>query len=119
MGLVTELRRNLIHNMKRRRALLAISQMELADRADISAGYVGEVEMGRKFPSPEILERIAKALGVRPYRLLMGAEDVADAAGADAVYDAADKIKERIDRDLEELMRSLDPAARPKKGERR
>jgi transcriptional regulator with XRE-family HTH domain len=106
--------------MKRRRDLLAISQMDLAERAEISAGYVGEVELGRKYPSPEILVRIAAALGVKPYRLLMGPDDVADAAGADAVYDAAGKIRDRINANLDELMLSLDPdsGSRPKKAAR-
>ncbi len=102
--------------MKRRRRLLAISQMQLAERAEISAGYVGEVELGRKYPSPEILMRIASALGVRPYRLLMGPDDVADAAGADAVYDAAGKIRDRIAANLDELMLSLDPDSPKKPG---
>jgi len=109
MGTVSELHRSLVLNIKRRRAQLAISQMELAERAGISAGYVGEIEMGRKFPTPEVLERIALALEVRPFRLVMSPEDVADSAGADAIYDAAGKIRERIERDLDELMQDLNP----------
>jgi transcriptional regulator with XRE-family HTH domain len=99
--------------MKRRRATLAISQMELAERAGISAGYVGEVEMGRKYPSPEILERIASALKVRPYRLLMSDEDVADAVGQDAVYEAATRLKQRLGEELDDLVREIAPAATP------
>jgi transcriptional regulator with XRE-family HTH domain len=95
--------------MKRYRAVLAISQMELAERAGISPGYVGEVEMGRKYPSPEILERIAKALGVRPYRLAMSEEDATEAAGSDAVYDTAGRLKARLERELESFVRDLHP----------
>jgi transcriptional regulator with XRE-family HTH domain len=95
--------------MKRQRAQLAISQMELAERAGISAGYVGEIEMGRKFPTPEVLERLADALEVRPFRLLMSPDDVADSAGLDAVYDAAGRIRERLEQDLDEFMKDLKP----------
>lgn len=109
MGPVSELHRSLVFNVKRRRAQLAISQMELAERAGISSGYVGEIEMGRKFPTPDVLERLAEALEVRPFRLLMSPEDVADSAGADALYDAAGKIRERLDRELDELMQDLNP----------
>ena len=114
-GRVTELHRNLIRSMKRRRSFLAISQMELAERAGISPGYVGEVEMGRKYPSPDILERIAAALEVRPYRLLMSDEDVADAAGQDAVYEAADRLKQRLSEGLDELVSGLAAPASPRR----
>ena len=93
--LVTELHRLLVRNMKRYRTLLGITQAELAERAGISVGYVGEVEMGRKFPSPGKFEGIARALELRPFRLLMGPEDVTDAMGPDAVYETAEKLKAR------------------------
>jgi transcriptional regulator with XRE-family HTH domain len=103
--------------MKRRRAKLAISQMELAERAGISPGYVGEVEMGRKFPSPEILERIASALGIRPYRLFMSDADAAAAAGPEAVYEAADRIKQRLGEGIDDMVRDISPlGGRPPKG---
>jgi transcriptional regulator with XRE-family HTH domain len=101
---VTELHRILIENMKRRRADLGISQMELASRAELSSGYVGEIEMGRKFPAPEVLERISLALGQRPFRLLMSREDVAEWLGGEAYYAAAEAIRERFKRDIDEVL---------------
>lgn len=108
-----EIHRNLVRNMKLHRKLLGISQMELAERAGISAGFVGEIEMGRKFPSGENLERIAKALGLKTYRLLMGPEDLTDALGPDAVYETAGRIKERLDRELDNIVRGMDPRNKP------
>ncbi|MDA8424621.1 MAG: helix-turn-helix transcriptional regulator [Treponema sp.] len=104
---MTELHKNLVYNMKRLREDLAITQMELAERAEISSGYVGEIEMGRKYPTPEVLERLAEALEVRPFRLLMSPGDVADSAGADALYDAAGMIRDNIDQNLDSLMKGL------------
>ncbi len=110
-----EIHRNLVRNMKLHRRLLGISQMELAERAGISPGFVGEIEMGRKFPSGEKLEKIAKALGLKPYKLLMGPEDFADALGPEATYDAADRIKKRLEKELDEIVRGMDPRkGRPK-----
>lgn len=106
---MTELHKNLVHNMKRLRDKLDITQAELAERAEISSGYVGEIEMGHKFPTPEVLERLAEALEVRPFRLLMSPEDVADAAGVDALYDAADMIRDKLDRNLDDLLEDLRP----------
>lgn len=95
--------------MKLHRKLLGISQMELAERAGISAGFIGEIEMGRKFPSGENLERIAAALGVKPYRLLMGPEDLIDALGPEAVYETADRIKKRLEKELDDIVRGMEP----------
>jgi transcriptional regulator with XRE-family HTH domain len=106
---VTELHRLLVRNMKRYRVLIGITQAELAERAGISVGYVGEVEMGRKFPSPEKLEAIARVLELRPFRLLMGPEDVTDAMGPDAVYETAEKLKKLITEGIDDFVREADP----------
>jgi len=95
--------------MKRLRLLLGISQAELARRAGLSPGYVGEVETGRKFPSPERLEAIALALDVRAFRLLMGPEDVTDALGPDAAYETAERLRKRLDVEIEAFVRDVDP----------
>lgn len=75
----------------------------------MSVGYIGEVEIGRKFPSPEKLEAIACVLGVRPFRLLMGPDDVTDAMGPDAVYETAEKLKIRLSKEIDEFVREADP----------
>lgn len=110
---MTELHRLLVRNMKRYRILLGITQAELAERAGISVGYVGEVEMGRKFPSPEKFEGIARALELRPFRLLMGPEDVTDAMGPDAVYETAEKLKARLSKEIDEFVKEVDPDKQP------
>jgi transcriptional regulator with XRE-family HTH domain len=95
--------------MKRYRIHFGISQAELAERAGLSVGYVGEVEMARKFPSPEKLEAIAKVFEVRAFRLLMGPEDVTDAMGPDAVYETAEKLKKILYDEIDEFVRDADP----------
>ena len=42
---------------------LGISQAKLAERVDIAPNYLGLVENGKKYPSAEMVERIAAALG--------------------------------------------------------
>jgi transcriptional regulator with XRE-family HTH domain len=115
---VTELHQLLIRNMKRNRSLLGISQAELAERAGVSAGYIGEVEVGRKFPSALKLEAIARGLGLRPYRLFMGPEDLADAVGQEAVYETAERLKRRIYEEIDDFVREAEPS-RPKAPEAR
>ena len=61
---MAKIREILAQNMKIHRQKLGITQPELAERASISTNFVGMIEQKRKFPTPEILERIALALEI-------------------------------------------------------
>ena len=45
--------------------------MRLAEMLNTSTSYIGEIEINRKIPSMEMVEKIAKALGVEPFRLFI------------------------------------------------
>lgn len=62
-------------NSRRARKRLGLSQAQVAERCGCSDSFVSEVERGRKYPSAEALERIAEALNLRPYQLLLEEED--------------------------------------------
>jgi transcriptional regulator with XRE-family HTH domain len=47
-----------------------LSREVVAERADINANYLGEIERGEKWPSIEIIQRLAGALGVSPSAFL-------------------------------------------------
>lgn len=59
---MTDLRKLLAHNMKERRRTLKITQHKLAQRAETSAYYIAMIETQRKYPSPEMMQRIAAGL---------------------------------------------------------
>ena len=59
---MTNIRRLLSFNIKKRRQILGISQVNLAEKVGTSTQYIGQIEQNKKFPSPEMLERIAEAL---------------------------------------------------------
>ena len=61
---MTKLRKLLSFNIKKRRQILGISQIQLAEKIGTSTQYIGQIEQNKKFPSPEMLERIAEALEV-------------------------------------------------------
>jgi transcriptional regulator with XRE-family HTH domain len=63
------LRTILAANLRKHRRTLGISQAALAEKADISTNYVAMIELERKFPSPEMLERLAAALEIEPQEL--------------------------------------------------
>jgi len=59
---MTSLRALLAHNIRERRRVLGITQANLAEKVGTSTHYIGQIELGNKFPTPEMLERIAAAL---------------------------------------------------------
>jgi transcriptional regulator with XRE-family HTH domain len=46
-----------------------ISQARLAEICESSQAYIAEIEVGKKFPSPDMIEKIASALDVESYCL--------------------------------------------------
>jgi transcriptional regulator with XRE-family HTH domain len=58
-----------IANLKGYRKLRKISQMRLAELCNSSTGYIGEIESGKRFPSVNMIERIAQALKIESYSL--------------------------------------------------
>jgi transcriptional regulator with XRE-family HTH domain len=69
------LREVFIANLKKFRKIGRLSQMNLAEKCDTAASYIGEIEIGRKFPSIEMIEKIAGALNIEAYRLFVDETD--------------------------------------------
>ncbi|MDR2553294.1 MAG: helix-turn-helix domain-containing protein [Treponema sp.] len=61
---MTNIRDLLAKNIKKYRSVLGLSQAKLAEKVDTSTNYIGLLEIKRKFPSPEMMERLASALGI-------------------------------------------------------
>jgi transcriptional regulator with XRE-family HTH domain len=56
-----------VQNLKEFRKKEGLSQMKLAECCNIGHSYIGEIEIGRKFPSMDLIEKIAKTLRIEPY----------------------------------------------------
>ena len=56
--------------------------MKLAEFCDTSPSYIGEIEIGRKFPSVEMIEKIADILKIEPYHLFKNRME------SDSVYES-------------------------------
>jgi len=61
---MTNIRKLLAKNIKKYRKIRGFSQENLAERAKTSTTHIGMIEIGKKFPSVEMLEHIADALGI-------------------------------------------------------
>lgn len=97
------LREVFIANLKKNRKRQKISQMDLAERCDTAGSYIGEIEIGRKFPSVEMIEKIAGALNIEAYRLFV------DETGKDAdeSLDYLSTLPIRIRLDLMEQLKDI------------
>jgi transcriptional regulator with XRE-family HTH domain len=68
---MTNLRDILANNLKENRKKCGFSQAKLAEKANITTQYVAMIEVSRKFPTPEMLERLANALEIETYQLFI------------------------------------------------
>ena len=65
------LKENFIKNLKKFRKIQGISQAKLADLCVTDLSYIGQIEMGKRFPSIKLIEKIAAVLKIDAYRLFM------------------------------------------------
>jgi transcriptional regulator with XRE-family HTH domain len=56
-------------NLKKNRQICGLTQEKLAEKAGISAHYLAMVEIAKKFPSPEMLDKLAQALDINTVQL--------------------------------------------------
>jgi transcriptional regulator with XRE-family HTH domain len=68
-----DLKRAMAINVRRERYAKNLTQEELADRAALSARYLGSIERATVSASVSVLERLARALRVDPCDLIRAA----------------------------------------------
>ena len=56
-------------NLKKNRQKCGLTQEKLAEKAGISAHYLAMVEVSKKFPTPEMLDKLAQALDINTVQL--------------------------------------------------
>ena len=61
-----------ITNLKKFRKERGFSQMVLSEKCDTTSNYIGQIEMGRRIPSFEKIEKIAAALEIPYHELFVG-----------------------------------------------
>jgi len=98
---MTSIRALLANNIKKRRKVLGISQAVLAEKADTSTHHIAQIEQQNKFPSSEMLERIAKALEFDSWELFS-----AGPYSAEAIQRFQEGLKADIEERLESLFKS-------------
>ena len=66
-----DLKQIFIKNLRKFRNNRGLSQMKLAELCDTAPSYIGEIEIGRRFPSLKLIEKIGQVMEVEPYRFFI------------------------------------------------
>lgn len=75
--------------------------MALAEKCGTSASYIGEIEIGKKFPSVEMVQKFAEALDIKPYKLFMEENDI---YVANLSPQKRQKLVEKLQKSVEEII---------------
>jgi transcriptional regulator with XRE-family HTH domain len=92
------IRETLAKNLKEKRRKLGITQPALAERANLSTHYLAMIEVARKFPTADVLDRLAAALNAAPHELF---------SAQPSPEEAMDKLQQAI---LDNLNRAVENA---------
>jgi len=104
-----------VFNLKKYRKKNRLSQMKLAEMLNTSASYIGEIEICAKVPSLGMVEKIAAALKIEPFRLFVDdgsridgdtptADDYLECLTTPERQDLAKRIMERISDNLDQIL---------------
>jgi len=108
-----------VFNLKKFRKKRNLSQMKLAEMLDTSTSYIGEIEINRKTPSMEMVEKIANALDVEPFKLFIDDEsrngknsplntDYLDSLSTIERQDLVKRLISLVSSDIEQILRPED-----------
>jgi len=95
---MTSLRSLLSSNIKKRRKELGISQAVLAEKVNTSTHYIAQIEQKNRFPTPDMLERIAFALEIDSFELF---------SSGPFPFEKIQKFKAGLRADFEERLKDL------------
>jgi transcriptional regulator with XRE-family HTH domain len=93
------IREILAKNLRENRRRLNISQPKLAELAGLSAHFVASIETTRKFPTPDVLERLAAALGIDSHELFTvpkSPEDALEKLHKEVITDIKQVLSEAV-----------------------
>ncbi|MCF7949343.1 MAG: helix-turn-helix transcriptional regulator [Spirochaetia bacterium] len=98
---------NFIANLKRFRRREGLSQEGLAELCNLTPAYIGEIEIGRKFPSHSVFDKFSKALRVKPYQLLVDENDFEAFDKNELLSQICERLEERIPAKIKEEVMAL------------
>ena len=99
-----ELRMTVAENIKSYRKMNNLTQMALAEKADLSVGYLHDLEAGTKWGMPETIVKLATALNVQPFQFFMRDKERPNTLSSDLAL-LSIMLKQEIDARISDLLR--------------
>ena len=99
-----DVRALLAKNLKRARLNMSLSQLALATELGMAHNFINDIEHGKKWVSPDTIEKLCRVLKIQPHQLFLPENDsVADkdsavAACCDEILDATSKAVDEVRR---------------------
>jgi transcriptional regulator with XRE-family HTH domain len=110
------LKETFIRNLRAYRKKEGISQMKLAECCDTATSYIGDIEIGRRFPSIDMIEKIAGVLRIEPYHFFKTETEHNDNSDAEILFprlpnsmrkQIKTQIKTQLDRSTDEILNEI------------
>jgi len=89
-----------IANLKKYRKEQDMSQMTLSEKCDTTSNYIGQIEMGRRIPSFEKIEKIAEALKIPPSKLFLDEDNTEKGEKKPDTKDYLQKMPTNVKKEL-------------------
>jgi transcriptional regulator with XRE-family HTH domain len=102
-----DLKQTFVKNLKEYRKEKGISQMKLAELCNSSTSYIGQIEIGNKFPSIDMVEKMAGALRIPPHLLFFGEFEAEENTEPAARYSMPDSVKDDMINQLTGAIRRI------------
>jgi len=108
---MTDIREVLAANLKKYRHSRGWSQAKLAEKTGTSTQYIGMLEIKGKFPSSEMVHKLASALKIDPTELFLkevNPETVVQNHQKAAIEDIGDEVNRLISHFFAKKIRNID-----------
>jgi transcriptional regulator with XRE-family HTH domain len=101
-----------IRNLKEFRKKEGFSQMKFAECCDTTTSYIGHIETGRKFPSMDMIEKMAHILRIEPHCFFINRTEQYTHTDAESGYPKLPKsmkneIKTQMDLSIKEVINEI------------
>jgi len=105
---MVNIREILAANIKENRRKKGLSQEKLAEKANMSLHYLAILELARKFPSGDMLERLAEALEIETHELFIvspSPQNELEKLKRDIVNDIKNAFGERLEQAITDVIK--------------
>jgi transcriptional regulator with XRE-family HTH domain len=101
-----------IQNLREFRKKEGFSQMKLAEYCDTTTSYIGHIETGVKFPSMEMIEKIAKVLKIEPYNFFINRAEQNNQIDSANIYpilpiSMKNEIKDQMELSISDVLKEI------------